>query len=532
MNILLEFTTLNYRIWHSMAIRLKEFYPQARFAGVVGISPEGRHAYDFLREQEDIRYEFLHLRHKFTEDSLREEIDWDVIKAFEESLPGKSVWKIVAADRFWGSEYLHGVVVNRSYIDEINNRENILRMLSGTIKRCKAMFSEFEVDLFLPAICMGSVTVFIYEQLCNDRGIPYVVPTFTRINNVFTFASDVLLNYPHIDDTYLKLMKGELSLDLSRAEKFYDQLMNELEDSKNFDRHLPGIKVIYLTGFGARVKIWWNMFLSILGRIRAWFNQRSFNKSNDIRRQPYKLAVFLDNIRNKIQFYRQKFVLLDPGFGEILLEDQKYIYYPLHTSPEYSTNIQGTMWMDQLYNIEVLSKSVPSDWIVYVKEHPATLPARTRPKDFFKEIMRYPNVRMAPVGLNSHRLVSRAEMVAVLTGTTGWEAVLRGVPVLTFTKNNYDVLGLSMICNNVEQLSIDIHDEIERLREIKPEERKKKLIYYLAAMLEHSFEISYPDQFYYENGPVENCVIIGRETADALKKHLDYLRFGKEAVFS
>ena len=34
MNILLEFTTLNYRIWHSMAVRLKEFYPQARFAGV------------------------------------------------------------------------------------------------------------------------------------------------------------------------------------------------------------------------------------------------------------------------------------------------------------------------------------------------------------------------------------------------------------------------------------------------------------------------------------------------------------------
>lgn len=530
MNILLEFTTLNYRIWHSMAVRLKEYYPQARFAGVVGISPEGKHALEFLKTQNDIHYEFLELRHNITEDSLKDEIDWDVIRDFEARLSDKSIWRIIAADRAWGSDYLHGVVMNRSYVSDHNDRDNILRMLSGTLKRSKKIFDAFEVDLFLPAICMGSVKVFIYEQLCRDRGIPYVVPTFTRINNIFTFASDVLLNYPHIDETYTRLTKGELTLDLSKAEEFYDQLTKEMENSRNFDRHLPGIQVIYLTSWKAKIKIFLRMCRAILGRIRAWHRQRRFNKSGDIRRQPYKLSVLWNNIANTIQFYRQKFVLLDPGFGEVLPDEQKYIYYPLHTSPEYSTNFQGTMWMNQLYNIEILSKSIPADWVVYVKEHPATLPGRTRPKNFFKEIMRYPNVRMAPVGLNSHRLVSRAEMVAVLTGTTGWEAVQRGVPVISFTTNNYDVLGLSRVCSNIERLAVDIREEKVRLQNISPEERKKRLVNYLAAMLEHSFEISHPDQFYYENGPVENCVTIGRETADALIKHLEYLQSKKEVV--
>jgi hypothetical protein len=528
MNILMELTTSNHRIWHSMAKRLKEIYPDAKFGGIVGVSAGCEYTIEFLRNQKDIHYEFLYLHSEIVKEAFNGEIDWNVLKKFEQNLPGKSLWRLVAADRGWGSSYLHGVIINESFSTVNNSRENILKVFSGCIKKYRSIFNDFKVDLFLPAICMGSIPVFIFEELCKERGLPYIVPSFIRINNLFAFASDVQLNYAHIDEMYRQSISGRRPLDLTKAQKLYQELMSELENSKNFDRFLPGIRNEKLTTLRQKLKIVLAMGRSVLGAIKLWIKRRDFNKSDDIRRQPYKLSILWSNITKNIRFHYQRFVLLDPNFGEILPPEQKYIYYPLHTSPEYSTNFQATMWMNQLANIELLSKSIPSDWVVYVKEHPATLPGRVRPLQFLKDIVRYPNVRMAPLDLDTHHIISNAQMVAVVTGTSAWEAIQRGTPVITFARNYFDVLELSRVCSNPERLSNDIQEELVRSRAIPLEERKKRLTHYLAAILEQAFEVTYPAQFSYEQGTIEQFEVCGAETADALKKHLDFLALHKE----
>ncbi|MDP2946803.1 MAG: capsule biosynthesis protein, partial [Nanoarchaeota archaeon] len=50
--------------------------------------------------------------------------------------------------------------------------------------------------------------------------------------------------------------------------------------------------------------------------------------------------------------------------------DKKFIYVPLNLQPECSTSPQGNIFVDQILMIETLSASLPSDWIIYVKEHP------------------------------------------------------------------------------------------------------------------------------------------------------------------
>ena len=131
---------------------------------------------------------------------------------------------------------------------------------------------------------------------------------------------------------------------------------------------------------------------------------------------------------------------------------------------------------------------------------------------------------MAPVGMDTHELVSRAGMVAVVTGTTGWEAIQRGKPLITFVKNYFDFLGLSRVSSNVERLSLDIREEIERVSKISGEERKRRILFFLAAMLEHGFYLTHPNQFAYEPGTPEQYESGGIEMADALKKHLEYLK--------
>ncbi|MBU0613792.1 hypothetical protein KJ766_00710 [Patescibacteria group bacterium] len=527
MNFLLEITTTNYRVWHNLAVRLKELYPDSRFAAIVGIAPGGEHVLEYLKSQKDIHYEFLRLRHEMVAEALATEIDYELLSGFEAEFPQKSLWRIIAADREWGSQFMHGAIMDKTFINQNNSRENILKVFSGSLKEIRSLFDQFKVDVFLPAIAMGSIYVFIYDQVCRERRIPYIVPTSVRVKSIFAFSSDVQLRFPQIDDAYRRLIKGEKEVDFKAANVLYDEIMNDLENPNCFDSTLPCFNLNKIDSAHKKLKHIIFSIIPLLKEFSRWKKSFRFSKSNDVRKNVSNFSAFLDRIKKTILHRCQSYQVLSPSFGKILKPGQKYIYYPLHTCPEYSTQFQGTMWMDQLYLIELLAKSIPFDWIVYVKEHPATLTGRVRPPCFLSRIAKFPNVCLAPVDANSHELIVNAEMVAVVTGTSGWEAIQRGKPLISFADNFWDVLDLSKKCSNIDRLSNDIDEEIDRISKISSEERKRRIIAFFAAILKHGFELTYPQQFCYEPGTDAQCRVVGRETADALVKHLDYLKVKK-----
>lgn len=524
MNILLEFTTHNYRTYHSAARRLAELFPGSRFAGTVGIAPGGEKAYEFLKDQKDIAYEFLVLRHELTRQSLADDIDHDALKKFEERLEHKSLWRLVSADRQWGHAYVHGAYTKKTRIVDMANRQNILRAFSGLYKRLGKMFDGFGVDLFLPAMCMGSIDVYILEELCRERGLPYIVANTMRIKDRFAFASDVTMMFPHIDREYQQICEGKGSADLEAARVLYWELMTSLGKNLHVDQQHPVHQMVRRETMSWSAMVW-SGGRATAGAIRDWFKSSTLNRSDDLRGQTNNWATLWDNIRLAVGMPCQKYMFLREGAAQRPPTGEKYIYYPLHVNPEYSTNFQGTLWMNQLYNIELLSKSIPHDWVVYVKEHPAMFIARLRPKAFYDKIVQFPNVRMVPVSMTGEELIKGAQIVAVVTGTTGWEAILHGKPVISFVDNYFDVLGLSAKISNVRTFPLEIRQEIERVSKISQQERERRIICYLAAMLKHSFISTHPMQFCNEPGTHKQYEISGREMADALIKHLEHIGY-------
>lgn len=524
MNILLEFTTHNYRTYHSAARRLKELFPESRFAGLVGFAPGGDHAYEFLKNQTDIQYEFLVLRHELTKQALGDEIDLDLLKSFEERLSHKSLWRLVSADRQWGFAYVHGAYTKKTRVTDYANRENILRTFSGLYKRLAKIFDDFSVDLFLPAMCIGSIDVYILEEICRERKIPYIAANTARVKDYFIFASDVTMMSPHIDQAYQQILHGERTVDLKPAQALYRELVGSLGANLHMDQQHPVHQMV------RRETVSWPGMIfacarATAGAIRDWIRKAPLNRSDDLRGQSYRLSTLLDNIRLAAGMPYQKYRFMRPGIGERPEPGEKYIYYPLHVNPEYSTNFQGTLWMNQLYTIELLSKSVPHDWTVCVKEHPAMFIARVRPQAFYDKIKQFPNVRMVPVSMAGEELIKSAQMVAVVTGTTGWEAILHGKPVISFVDNYFDVMGLSVRFSNVRTFPLEIRDEIKRVSNISQQEREHRITCYLAALLEHSFIPTHPMQFCNEPGTPEQYEISGRDLADALIPYLQHIGY-------
>ncbi len=118
---------------------------------------------------------------------------------------------------------------------------------------------------------------------------------------------------------------------------------------------------------------------------------------------------------------------------------KNYVYVPLCYQPEATSSPLGDMFVDQILMVEILSAALPKDWVIYVKEHPAQWYARSRMSyssnryaGYYRRMAGIKNVKIAPFGTDSYQLIEGARAVAVVTGTVGWEAMLRGKPALAF----------------------------------------------------------------------------------------------------
>lgn len=119
---------------------------------------------------------------------------------------------------------------------------------------------------------------------------------------------------------------------------------------------------------------------------------------------------------------------------------KKFVYVPLQAQPEQSTSPQGGIFVDQIYMVEILSRAIPSDWVIYIKEHPVQWmrfgltygASRYRRQGYYTQVANIKNVVIVPVETASYDLIDNAQAVVTVTGAAGWEAMLRLKPSIIF----------------------------------------------------------------------------------------------------
>ncbi|MDP3726660.1 MAG: hypothetical protein Q8R36_05740 [bacterium] len=152
---------------------------------------------------------------------------------------------------------------------------------------------------------------------------------------------------------------------------------------------------------------------------------------------------------------------------------KKYIYVALHNQPERSTGTEGGVFVDQILMIDLLSHSIPSDWVIYVKENRMQwIIARShkgRFRGYTEEIVKNKNVFVVPVETSTFDLIKNAQAVAAVTSTAAWEAILRDKPALIFGYTWY------MYCDGVLRISdwASCRDAIGKIKNgYKPNQQK------------------------------------------------------------
>ena len=111
------------------------------------------------------------------------------------------------------------------------------------------------------------------------------------------------------------------------------------------------------------------------------------------------------------------------------LTSQPFYLYPLHYHPESSTSILAKFY-DEYNLIRNLAFSLPHGTFLVVKDHISA--TGYEGVEFYKKILKLPNVKLANPKLNSKELINKSLGVFTLTSTVGYEAVLMNKPVAVF----------------------------------------------------------------------------------------------------
>ena len=144
--------------------------------------------------------------------------------------------------------------------------------------------------------------------------------------------------------------------------------------------------------------------------------------------------------------------------------DVPYIFVALQCEPERQTCPAGGVYGNQYLMIDLLSKLIPDGWKIYVKEHLSQFKKyqaaeRAKSIEYYKMIASMPKVELVPLTYTSFELIDGAKASATVSGSVGWESVVRGKPALLFGYSWYRDFKGVFVSHNLK----DCRDAIRQI---------------------------------------------------------------------
>jgi len=184
-------------------------------------------------------------------------------------------------------------------------------------------------------------------------------------------------------------------------------------------------------------------------------------------RSEYMDFSLVERIKNKLRMIRYKRQIAGLPFEKNFNRPDKkqYALFTLHKQPEASIDVMGGIYANQLSLIEVLSKTLPINYTLLVKEHSNAI--GDRGGNFYNTVLNLGNTRLVDPWVNSHDLLKQVDVVFSVSGTVGMEASLLGKKAVMFcpvffTKmpNVYFVDNLSSIKEVIDKPLVELRPYI------------------------------------------------------------------------
>lgn len=429
--------------------------------------------YAFGRLKNVKMYDVCDIADEFTRNVNHPVVDYDYLERLEEEYTHfKNLNIQLMSSQFTTRQYHF-----RNYMKPFTHEQQMY-WLQLNYKKVFEVLDDFRPDVIID-YDDAELPRSIINEVAYRRGIPYITIDHPRYEDykLYTFQMGI-----GVEDYFRKAYAQQL-------QKNDDELTDEYQYIDEFRKKSSIMPDEYKNTITAKYDrdSWLTIAKVLFGKI-LYFREQ--DKAGQNKRLKKKNPLIYPSSWEYIKFYFRTELLKRKLYGknryfENPVEGEKYVYMPLHLIPESTTFVKAPMYVNELNIIEAISKALPIDWKLYVKEHQAMLGERET--GFYEAVKKLPNVRL--VSINYYKdpkpWIAKSQGVVTITGTGAYEAAILGKKSLIFGDVSFKMIEGIQRVKSFEELP-------HLLRKINtPADNRKSCAAYIAAIKQVGKSIKY-----------------------------------------
>lgn len=461
------------QLGHPLLRVLKSKYPDSQYVGLV----HGEGTFDFLKKQSDIEYKELHLLDALWNDALDpKNVPSISIDKIEKELGIKSIWEIIGTVRslVYDMRTYPLFRYRKTVSDEV-----MINLVKIFFVHIKNVFHEYNPDVIFTHSFVTMYHILLYHY-AKKHGVYMFGIGDTKVKG-YHFEHDIpeYLLPKRVEKCYQKNLNDITSSNnYQKAIDYINKNRQQLdipdyasEKNKHLDKeYKQAIKKIFLLPlYFSKYLYRWIVKVDARNKFKHLDNIGPFIKSKTIIWEYQAIAFF-----RKITFHQ-------------ISKSDKFIYFPLQYEPEAHTLVQAPYFTNQLELVRMVAKSLPGEYSLYVKEHPAMLGKRK--PGYYKKIMSLPNVTFIDYKYTSADVLPKCTAVVTATGTSSFEAAILKKPSIVF--GNDLIIDLPQIYHITDFTALSaLFQEISSI-DYTEKTYDNALMAYITAVMDCGIELDY-----------------------------------------
>lgn len=377
---------------------------------------------------------------KFTDNIKKPTINYKYMEEIEENYTHFKNLNLQLMSSQFTTNYYH----DRFYFDDFTYEQQIY-WLELNYRNAIKIFDEFKPDVILD-LDDAELPRTIINEIAYKKNIPYITLEHPR----YEFYKYPTFNMGIGIDGYFK--------------KLYESIMNDSEEKLQEE-------MTYINDYREKISIMPDEYKNtttaqykkdgllklcktLVGKVLYFWNQ-DFSSGNYKIKQRNK-KIYPASIKYILFYFfvefKKRLLFNENRYFDNPVEGENYVYMPLHLIPESTTFVKAPLYVNELFVIEEISKSLPIGWVLYVKEHQAMLGERSF--NFYKKIRQLPNVKIVAVNYykDPKPWILKSKGVITISGTSAFEAALLGKKSIVFGEVPFSLIeGITRI-DSFEQL--------------------------------------------------------------------------------
>ncbi len=380
---------------------------------VFGIFDVTNSAKKFLKNQKIVKFSNEWYYHDYIKKNIN--VDLEYLKSFEKKY-NVNLWLLVSNER---------IFFNFNYFYKFSKNE-ILSILEQECKLFEKILDTTTFDyLIMPAPNFHHD--YLFYKMCKIKKIKVLILNYSRFGQKSIITND-----------FDKITLTELN-NYSQPLRTQQELLDYLKGFNYFKNNLD---------FAS------NFMSSKKQLINAIFHYIFVSNNNNNIYTYYGRTKIKVLLKTTILTLKEKYLKksLQKYFEKKINNKLNFFYFPLQVEPENSILLNSPFLTNQLEVIKNISKSLPIDYELYVKEHPMMLTRGWRDSSFYKKILDLPNTRLLHPLIDNEKLLENCSGVITISSTAGMEAAFYGKPSIVFADVLYSMLPSVHKISNMDLL--------------------------------------------------------------------------------